>query len=865
MPKTAPQYDELANQPGQASHATTELGGVGDTKANSPKLDSEGKPTQRAITSAKQAFSIAKGLKDAAVQDQRSRINVAAIIAAKYNGEAPFPPAELAASGEAWRNNFSTQYLASVIDRVKPQLLDPLHKTDLLTHSALPPEMDGAAVKSRKFCEVTTKVIRRWSGWSDFCSGLIQELVCYGVATPAWISHKTEWRPHLWRFEESFFPEGTGQHASNVVYAVFKQEIPLNEFVNLLNNKAAAVKAGYNWENCIKAANQMAASSTDSTEETALDQQDRLRETGNLANTYAAAKVSTVDVYHVAVVDYTKEVDLWTVLQTDGMELRNVQGLHNSSEDTTTLFTFQSGNSKLYGSKGLGRLLVNLHIAIERGRCLAFDQMYLAGLPILKTPDRKNAAKLSATVRHPFIWVDQDAELLEEMITFNAETFAAMDQKLTTIADSIAGAFIPPNLTEKGANTKIEAAQNAEREIAVKAGVVGRFLRQAGDLVSTVQRKIYGPLNLREGKRAYDAKKAKQASGIKIVVQKVWKIISKALRPEEIKMTEPQNIPPVADEDAVSAVIELLEAGLTIEEIATLALMPSANTTADEGAEKDGKTLEFITANRTNPHIDQRKASEMEANIVLGEDRAKQLITPLDDPNVKAIAVRQQIIELGEMLAGEMMPVSGTDAHDIHLRVLAERYPPLRDSALQSPTQELLTTTKLLIKHQADHINANTMMPLEDQKAAMDVLSADWKAIAKLEQDAAQAAATGQSSPFNLPKPVGGTPLVTPPTGGPQSEMTAHPQDVAVKLELHKLGQKDAELDMRQQEIELKSKDQEHRQAMDTIGSQQKNADIIQRTESDVASLQAQKAAQEAERELRKTEAKAAANKPAAK
>lgn len=682
---------------------------------NAPKVDpATGQPTQRAITTPKQAHGIAKSIIDRAVE----RLRVAAAVAKAYNAEPPFE-GKLARTAQGWRNDFSTNFLGSIIDRVKPQLTDPLNAGELLVFAALPPAAENGAEKARIFNEETTRRIRGWPEWRDFLARLAQDVALFGNAAPARVD--ADWRPRLWRYDEIYFAELTGQHASKVPVAVFKQKMMLHDFLQLIRDPKIADAAGYNVPGCIKAADGATGNANQSPDVTALERQDALREQGAMGYSYAAENTTrTVNLYHILVRDYSGEVDLWTVTQHDGTEIRNVQGAHKAMEECMTLFTMQTGNGRYYGSKGLGRLLTNLHIAIERGRCYDADKRILAGLTIWQA-DAANIANQQAKVRFPWMVLPEGAKVVDAQITYDHEAAQGMDDRLVGVAESIAGAFIPPQIDSTGSSkTKIEAAQKAEREQAVRHGVLARFLDHAADLLNMMKGAIYAPINLREGKRAFEAKQKKQQSGLRVLARKVWALLAAAFGAD--KELTPDIDTAVADEEAVGAVVNLLEAGLSIEEIAALAVTPSGRNNEEEGANRDAKTLDFIAANAANQFINQRSATETAAKILVGEERAKQLIIPEEDPNIKAIAQRQQTIEFSEMLDGNPMPVASTDNHGLHRAALA---PPLRalvESLTQSSTAETIGAAELGVQHYADHLAQDRQARPELAKQEADVM-----------------------------------------------------------------------------------------------------------------------------------------------
>lgn len=789
----------------------------GSSTLNSPMLDeATGKPTRKAVESASQAYAIAKAIFDRAKQ---GRIKTAAVISAKYNGEPPFSERDLEETAQSWRNNFSTNFLASIIDRVKPQILDPVQNADLLTRSSLPKSIEDAATKSRTFGECITRTIRTWPGWGDFCSMLAQENVCFGNAIPAWLD-KDEWRPKMFRQDESFMPEGTGQHASKVQIAGFTQSMLLNDFLELFQDKKAAEVAGYNFPKCVEAANNASGSQTK--EITPMTGQDAERENGLLFNVYANTQSRTVELFHLLVREYDGGVDLWTVTQISGLEIRHVERIYESMEDAVTLFTLQTGNTRFYGSKGLGRLLTNLHIALERGRCLAKDQEYLSGLTILSA-EQKLFNQFAPAVKHPFVLVDKEFKVAENNISWDAQKWDLMDNKLVQLAESIAGAFIPPNIdTNGGPNTKIEAAQRAERDQAVRKGVLGRFIQQFYDLTGTIQRKICSKENLKEAVRIYKEKQAKKKEGLQVVAQKVWDLLEGIM--DNLKeIFAPQKETKIADPEAVNCLIEMLENGLNVEEIAMLALSPAAPTEEIDSDGGDANTLQFIAANAQNPFLDKAQAFQMAGEIMIGKDRMTQLFVPQDDPTVLAREGREQMIEISMMGDGQAMPVAATDNHPIHRQVILQKFAPVMQLLATQPTAHFAGAADLVIQHFMAHLAMDSETPPEAKKQEAQQIGEWAKVNAKAKAELQKQAQSGQNP--NLPAPVQGQPIQAGADGrlvgdpGDRDKLNLETgkaaADITLKTHAQLLQQQAHELESRK--LALQERDQAHRHQMEVM------------------------------------------------
>lgn len=840
-----------------AEKATVDPGNAGN-QLNAPQVSPEtGKPTQRAITDAKQIYGIAKSIKDRALLQ---RLKTGALIARRYNADHPYPPQDLARTGQTYRNNFSTNFLGSIIDRVVPQLIDPIKKAPLLVHSALCEDYPDAAKKARKFNEVTTNTIRAWPEWGDFMNGLAQDVVLYGNAAPARLSE--DWRPKLFRYDETFIPEGTGQHATQVQVATFAHKILMHDFLKIIADPEIAKKAGYDIEGCVKAANATVGTNQTSKQYTPMELEDALREQSPLGFSYGVDnQTKTVNVYYGLVHDYSGEVDLWMVDQNDGTKLQSVQGLHARPQDAVTLFTMQTGNRKFYGSKGLGRLLHDIAVAIERNRCTGLDKQQISGLPIFKTGD---PAGFQLKLRFPYMTVGTDTEVVGETVTFEFESFLQMDSFMVALAESIAGAFIPPNVDQGASSkTKIEAAQKAERDMAIRQGVLERFANQATELCDMMKRAIFSPLNIREGFRAWQLNQQKKKAGKKLVKRSVWQWLKDAFGSIlEGKSLEPEADATAADPEAVSAVIELLDAGLNPEEIAELAVYNSLENNANEGTEQESTILGYLAANKgVNPYLDQQKVAEEEAVLTLGEDRARELLIPTPDPNIAAEANRQQIMEISEMLQGNTMLVSGRDNHALHRKTLAPQLDGLISAIAQHPSAPMVKAADLAVQHYMAHLAADPVIAAhpeqgEGEKKAMQ----GYQQIIKRAQTALEVAAK-LAAEHGTPGAANGAPQGPTPEQASQDHQDT--RDTLVAAGDMKLRQNDQAL--RARELALKEEQHKHQVAKDGIQLQQQNVATIATTAKDAAHVTLEKDKLEAQKEMAAEAAKAAKEKPAAK
>lgn len=820
-------------------------GGDPDNKENAaaslnpPRVDPEtGKPTQQAVSGWKQAHGIAKNLYQRA---REGRLKTAGEIASNYNGKQPYSQDELESAGQGWRNNFSTNFLASIVDRVKPQFLDPIQTSGTITQSILPDDVPDSSKKSQKFRKAITKTIRDWKGWSNFLSLLAQEEILWGNCAPGWLDDG-EWRPRAFQYDHAYLPEGSWQEASKLQVVVFCQEWLLHEFLAKIADPEAAETAGYDMPGCCKTANE-AAGLEAKTELTPLEHQNRIREQGTFGASYDTA-VKYVEVFHLLVREYTGGINLWTVSQKSGHAIRYVENIFKGElDEAVTLFTLQTGDGKFYGSKGLGRLLCNLHIAIEKHRNFGYDNFYLAGMPIA-TGDLADIQRSVPVVATPFIYLPKPLEISKASTQFDVEGFITMDSHLVKLAESIAGAFIPPNLDNEGSpNTKIEAAEKAEREMAVREGVLGRFFGHFADLVGAMQRKICSVENVKEALRIWESKQEKKQTGFRVIKQTLGKWLKAVLGDEKMKegKVEIEDVSKLADAESVDCILDLLDYGLSAEEIGMLALSP-AGAPANNSADLDAKTIGFIQQKiaEQSPYYDQKEMAAMNAELSITEDRAKRILQKdAEDPTVLAIAQRTQMFELTEMFAGNPMPVAGTDNHLVHRQTMLPKMQPVFQLLQQTPSVQSLGIANLLFNHYASHLQQDKNITPDQRSQEVDMVKGWQDALKKataVVQTAAKLAQKHGLPPGSLPPGTNGQPG---PQVGPDGKVIgqqqqAPPIDPVAAVTLHAdVAMHKDNIALENRKLDLQEQQFAHKKAMDvTTHAVDTHTDLAQQAEA---------------------------------
>lgn len=670
-----------------------------------------GKSRKRAITSGEQAYSVAKKLEG----DQRPRNSLEAIVDKKYNGDLPYKQSQLVASEEAWRNNFSTGFMSGIIGKVVPAPVAMIDSQRFLTASRLCNDYEEAEKKAEYLRGEVTTAIRQWAQWKNFQYGLWAEVVLHGNAIVAAINPYSPW-PEMYRTDRAFVPMGTGQHASNVPIIALSKDYMVHEFVEFIQDKSIAEEAGWDTEAAIKAVN-------DSLPRPKINEQprsyeDAIRE-GNQGASYSGGKF--IQVYHILAVEPdTQKVTHYIVNKNGNHEvLFQKDDRFEKMSDAICLFTLEPGNGTFYGSKGLGRLLLNMHIACEANRCLLFDQLRLAGMNIFKTEATKFAT-MRIRVRHPFLVLSGDGEIQQQPIAPNVDAFVQADNQLSRWAEQLAGSYISDlHGREEGPHpTATEEQFRAQREQQFKIAFLSRAYGQHSDLIAVMQRRLFDPETMDE--EAKKLQKRVKKYGIETKELNEWK------------------------ESAVAEVAQ------------------------DLSAFRNQSLIQAYATFKGDADFDQHKLKDLVATAMVSPQFTQD--TLLDEQGLQVNEIesyQKQVGENEDMINGASVPVSPRDMHAVHLKVGLQEIQNGIMHLAQNPNPKAMDSVNLMLRHAEDgHIALweQAGAKTEELKPFKDAVNLFEKALVKI-AEAAQKGAQQAPPPDGQPPPEMMVPAAAAPNG----------------------------------------------------------------------------------------------------
>ncbi len=678
---------------------------------NPPDLTSGLKPRCSAIKDARQARQLITTLE---VSRREQNIKNARIMS-KYNAERPYTQAALEADGLAWKSNFTTKPLPLLVDKVAPRFVKLLDGMKYLTNSEMPSEVPNYSEKTEAFRREITKVVRSRPGWSELVSDVAMENALFGYTAVAWLD-EFHWWPKHFRQDSFFVPSGTKQLASSAQVCALKETLLVHELFGLVEDKAVATAAGWSLENVVNAINNAIPENRrfkDTNWERVYE--DLIRESN--AGLSHEAGALTVTLWHLLATEIDGKVTHMIltdkdVNNSDGKPNYDAGLLFEREKQFTDMatalsfFSFQHGNGKLHGSKGIGREIYGMAAMLDKARNEVVDRLNLSGKIIIQG-DAKAIKKFKMSVVGNVLLIDDNFAVSERKIDAGVEPFLALDEFLTQHLDQMAGATTPKAFQGERV-TKAAVDLFASREEESRDNISGRFLNQFATMMTTLQRRLCDPETVEK-----DAKEMQ----------------------------------------------ERLLKSMTREELTLIAEQAVAETVRDFTELERQQVVAFATENRGNPFYNQRELERRKTEAMFGDDFATAVLLPDEDPTEAAEQTRTQMLEL-LIIVGQAseIPVSPRDNHFIHLQTMA---PAMESAAQEAATKgaQGLEVLQALLAHAEAHFKyaAESGEQPEKVKELEAFLKGVRQAVDKLNQlekeTAAPVAAAAEGAPVQPVQP----------------------------------------------------------------------------------------------------------------
>lgn len=657
---------------------------------NSPDLTENLKPRARAIKDSQQLSELIKNFES----ENRERNIKNGRIMAKYNAERPYRPGELKNDGLDWKSNFSSQPLATLIDRVAPRFVRAIQSCRYLTSSALPAHIPGATKKTETYRKGLTSLVRSRSGWKDLISEFSQENALFGYTSVGY-TDEYSWFPRHFRQDEFFVPAATKQNSANCPILILRDPYLVHEMFEQISDEEAAASAGWNIANTVEAINEaMPESVTKNFGNGDTRRYEDLQRESNLYCSLAqGAKV--ILAYHAFVTEYDGKVSHYILNGRNWKELFVREDRFKSMAEVTTFFSFQQANGNLQASKGVGRTVYALAGIIDRSRNEVVDRLQLSGKIIVRG-DPKKLASFKMNVVGNAVVISKDFELGQTKIESGVEEFMNLDAWVVKLMDEIAGNVSPTSASE---NFKGERVTNGQVD--------------------------------------YIADLANEAKDVKI--ERVLTRLADMMTQMQRRAASPH----VEDDDAKEFHAQMLET-MSEEEFQYISNQPAAETVEDYTDRERQQIIVTTTEVRADPLIDGKAALRAKLTAAVDSEFADTLLLQDEDPTVTAEQGRTQQLENMLLEQGKQVPISPRDNDLIHVKIAFEALEPITGNVADDP--RAVEIIKIFEQHIGAHLQsaASKGTPKEELAPYVEQLTKVQQGLATIEQHAAEAVAQVQ-------------------------------------------------------------------------------------------------------------------------
>lgn len=622
----------------------------GNGTIKTPKYDKDLKPNRPAFKDEKEVFQICT----VAVAANKDRNERDAYVISKYEGDPPYDDVQRRTRGLGWQSNISAGLLLFVMGRVQPSFLRAINSTKYLTGQAIPDDQD----KTVFYQEKITKFIRNWDGWQEFLSDIVFEDLLLGRGNCAW-GDEYDWRPKFYNTSNFLLPEGCPQNVDKLPWIIRLDTFLLHEFISKIKDPDSASAAGWDIDNCVKALNE--ATQQQERKDRPREIQDWLSD-GAYSSTYTQTLPLTVKTFTVLAMepDSDGKISEWVIRQSDGLLLYKKENKYDRMSDAAQMLCYtRTTSGTAHGSKGLGRILLNIHQVYDRAVNKLIDDSYLASMRVAEMPANKRV-NFSFKVQAPFLITPEGYSSQPSNMSVNTEAFYALVRQVQSMGDQTAGAYTPSSIIPQNSSDKsaTQSAIDAQKDAEIKEGVMSRFLSQFNGIIFSMTRRILNQETYDE-----DAKKLQQ---------------------------------------------ELLDYGITKEQIEELRNGNPFSSIADySSSARNSKILQFFNSiGHGNPAFDQMKMLKDVAAAIVDNDYANEVFLPTANPDNNDVAVNQQMTEFASMVAsGLPIKPSPTDDDMTHMATIVKE---VQAMIQQQPFQDKqkLTGMKMVIAHMGMHLEA---------------------------------------------------------------------------------------------------------------------------------------------------------------
>lgn len=370
-------------------------------------LDEKGKAPKNRVTSA----TTIRGIYNQMIIDDEASATARVRVQGMKDGDPPFSPGALKMQKQASRANANFLQGAKIIAKVANGFNDIIFSVKTLM--SIETEYGEEAERfnnNRIIAEELTRTIRKWPSFASHFMQLVDKFVTHGVGI-GYFPDTRDWRYEVAGFGDFLIPRQTPASEEKIQIAISKQDMPVTELYDMIEDPETAAKLGWNVPAVRAAINR--ATDRASTGETG-EFESMQKEIKNNDISFNR-KYQYVRILRAIVREFDGSLSFY-MLEKDGNGeiLCSQPSRYKTVNEAFVFFCYGIGNGTFHGIRGLGHILYPLVQLHNRLMCMLADSAMLSGSLMIQPESQKALDDLAMQAFGPFMILSPGVNVVEK-------------------------------------------------------------------------------------------------------------------------------------------------------------------------------------------------------------------------------------------------------------------------------------------------------------------------------------------------------------------------------------------------------------------------------------------------------------------
>lgn len=370
-------------------------------------LDDKGKAPKNRVTSAKAI----RGIYNKMLEDDEASANARVRVQGMKDGEPPYSPGALRIQKQSSRANANFLQASKIISKVANGFNDIIFSVKVLM--SIETEFGEEAERfnnNRIIAEELTRTIRKWPSFTSNFMQLVDKFVTHGVGI-GYFPDTEDWKYEVAGFGDFMIPRQTPASEEKIQIAISKQDMPVTELYDMIEDPEKAADLGWNVAAVRKAINR----ATDRASTGEIGEYESMQREIKNNDAVFNRKYQYVRILRTIVREFDGTLSFYLLEKDgDGEILCSVPSRYTTVNEAFVFFCYGVGNGTFHGVRGLGHTLYPLVQLHNRLMCMLSDSAMLSGSLMIQPESQKALDDLAMQAFGPFTILSPGVNIVDK-------------------------------------------------------------------------------------------------------------------------------------------------------------------------------------------------------------------------------------------------------------------------------------------------------------------------------------------------------------------------------------------------------------------------------------------------------------------